>query len=373
MAPLRMLHLVGSATNDFYAELSLLYARDCLTKLTHTSSSTSSQSSRYIHLIAYITPDRRWRFPPSLRQADIASAESYMLSDAVRMLALQQIDFALPQMFCLPGMTEYRALLQLLQIPYVGNLPAQMAIAADKAKAKAIVAAAGVKVPKGECLTRGDQPTITPPVIVKPNSADNSFGVTLVKKTEDYAEALEKAFAHSENVIVEEFIPLGREVRCGVIDFGEDTDELLCLPLQEYALDTSLMPIRTFENKLIRDEKNNLDYRSKDAGHSWIVSPDDPDMPLVWKAARQCHYALGCRHYGLFDFRIDPSGQPWFIEAGLYCSFSPKSVLTSMAAAAGTPLETFFDQAVAACLASSAEQPVSDTDAYGATEYAVFA
>ncbi len=41
----------------------------------------------------------------------------------------------------------------------------------------------------------------------------------------------------------------------------------------------------------------------------------------------------------LFDFRLDPQGQPWFLEAGLYCSFSPKSVIASMAKAAGIPLD----------------------------------
>ena len=53
-------------------------------------------------------------------------------------------------MFCLPGMTHYRALFDVLGIPYVGNAPDVMALTADKAKAKAVVAAAGVDVPAGE-------------------------------------------------------------------------------------------------------------------------------------------------------------------------------------------------------------------------------
>ena len=62
----------------------------------------------------------------------------------------------------------------------------------------------------------------------------------------------------------------------------------------------------------------------------------------VWAAARKCHAALGCRDYSLFDFRIDPAGQPWFLEAGLYCSFARKSVISVMAAAAGIPLPELF-------------------------------
>ena len=59
--------------------------------------------------------------------------------------------------------------------------------------------------------------------------------------------------------------------------------------------------------------------------------------------AKQCHQALGCRHYSLFDFRIDPQGQPWFLEAGLYCSFSPKSVISMMAQAKGISLDELLE------------------------------
>ena len=66
----------------------------------------------------------------------------------------------------------------------------------------------------------------------------------------------------------------------------------------------------------------------------------------MWAAARTCHEALGCRHHGLFDFRIDPDGRPWFLEAGLYCSFARKSVVAMMAEAAGIPLGELFATAV---------------------------
>ena len=68
------------------------------------------------------------------------------LADAIAFITSKNIDLVLPQMFCLPGMTQYRALFDLLNIPYVGNTPDLMALTAHKAKAKAIVAAAGVKV-----------------------------------------------------------------------------------------------------------------------------------------------------------------------------------------------------------------------------------
>ena len=50
--------------------------------------------------------------------------------------------------------------------------------------------------------------------------------------------------------------------------------------------------------------------------------------------------------YSLFDFRIDRDGQPWFLEAGLYCSFAEQSVISVMAKAAGTPLDELFASAI---------------------------
>ena len=111
-------------------------------------------------------------------------------------------------------------------------------------------------------------------------------------------------------------------------------------------VDAQTRPVRRAADKLRRDEGGALTLAAKTRTESWIVEDDDPIVPAVWAAARLCHRALGCRQYGLFDFRIDPQGRPWFLETGLYCSFAPGSVVVTMMAAAGTPLKQFFDEAV---------------------------
>ena len=326
MSKLRILHLVGSAQNDFYCNLSRLYAQDCLTGI--------ADQLLYDFEIAYITPDLLWRFPPSLSSEDIAITKPMSLFKAIEFLTARNIDLVLPQMFCIPGMTHYRSLLDLLKIPYIGNTPDIMAITAHKARAKAIVAAAGVKVPRGEILRSGDIPTIKPPAVVKPASSDNSLGVTLVKDATEYETALKIAFEYAEEVVVEEYIELGREVRCGII---VKDGELVGLPLEEYLVN-SHKPIRNYADKLQQGDDGNLYLTAKDNIKAWIVNTHDPITQKVQEMAKKCHQALGCRHYSLFDFRIDPNGEPWFLEAGLYCSFAPKSVISSMAKAAGIPL-----------------------------------
>jgi D-alanine-D-alanine ligase len=68
---------------------------------------------------------------------------------------------------------------------------------------------------------------------------------------------------------------------------------------------------------------------------------------------------LGCRHYSLFDFRIDPDGQPWFLEAGLFCSFAEISVLSAMAKASGISLDTFFESMLQNALPGRSESPLA--------------
>jgi D-alanine-D-alanine ligase len=336
MPVLRILHLVGSAYNDFYCNLSRDYAESCLL--------ATANPSLYDFLIAYITPDSQWRFPSSLSDEDISVAKPMSLLEAIQFITAQNIDLVLPQMFCIPGMTHYRALFDLLKIPYIGNTADVMAVTAHKARTKAIVAAAGVKVPFGELLRQGDVPTITPPAVIKPANADNSLGLSLVKDATDYDAALKKAFEYASEVIVEEFIEPGREVRCGIL---VKDGELVALPLQEYLVDPHSRPIRSFSDKSKKDFGDpNLRTTAKEYIAGWIVEPHDPIVQKVQQKAKKCHLALGCRHYSLFDFRIDPKGEPWFLEAGLYCIFGPKSVIVNTAKAAGIPLNELFQTAI---------------------------
>ncbi len=339
---LRVLHLVGSAVSDFYADLSRLYAADCL--------AATADPQRYDPVVAYVTPDRRWRFPTDLRPEAVAAAEPLDVAEAIARIASLRVDVMVPQMFCLPGMTHYRALFDVLGIPYVGNAPDVMAVAADKARARAIVAAAGVRVPEGEVLLPGDAPTLAPPVVVKPVDTDNSLGLALVRDAGEFDQALKEAFTHADRVLVERYVELGREVRCGVL---ERDGELVALPLEEYDVDTERKPIRDHADKIDRCADGELSLVAKDAAHAWVLDPADPITERVWDAACTAHRALGCRHYSLFDFRIDPAGEPWFLEAGLYCSFARQSVVAMMAAAAGIELPTLFAAAIDQALTGS--------------------
>merc|ERR1712151_191772 len=50
---------------------------------------------------------------------------------------------------------------------------------------------------------------------------------------------------------------------------------------------------------------------------------------------KEAHRVLKCRHYSLYDLRIGANEEPYILEAAFFCSFSPLSVIPSMAQHAG--------------------------------------
>ena len=340
---MRYLHLTGSAVDPLLDDVSRIYARGCLAVLREARPDDE-------HVVAHVSPGGTWRFASSLEEAELAAAPQRPYADAVAHLAGLEVDVALPQMFCRPGMTSYRALLDLAGIPYVGNPPEVMALGADKPRASAVVGAAGVAVPDAQVVREGGALDLPLPVVVKPADSDNSLGVTLVREPGEFDAAVRDAAQHATGgrALVEAFVPLGREVRCGVVETPEG---LRCLPLEEYDVDAERKPVRDHADKLARDDDGQLGLMAKDGVRAWVVDPADPLTEVVHAAALRAYEALGCRHHGLFDFRVDPQGVPHFLEASLYCSFAPTSVVVVMAEAAGLPLLDLLDLSVARALA----------------------
>jgi D-alanine-D-alanine ligase len=77
--------------------------------------------------------------------------------------------------------------------------------------------AKSIKISKGEIIN----PTaiiekLGLPVFIKPNAGGSSFGITKVKKPEDVESAILKAWAESNEALIEEFID-GKEFTCGLV------------------------------------------------------------------------------------------------------------------------------------------------------------
>jgi len=122
----------------------------------------------------------------SVFRGDEAALRS-MKESALIHIVLQELqpDLMVPHMFCAEGMTRYRSLFDLMQIPFVGNHDEAVWPSTDKATTKHILGAAGVGVPRGDLLEKGkvERPTTAKlPFVVKACNEDNSRGLSLVRR-----------------------------------------------------------------------------------------------------------------------------------------------------------------------------------------------
>ena len=122
----------------------------------------------------------------------------------------------------------------------------------NKAVTRALMIECGIPCPPGKVARKEDiinVDEIEYPCVVKPTTTENSIGITLVHAKEQMGSALEKAFSHSEEIIIDKFIP-GREMRCSVVEkidpFGNA--ELIPFTPQEYHV--KKFDLRKFDDKL---------------------------------------------------------------------------------------------------------------------------
>jgi len=341
---------------------------------------------QFSHEFVVVFPDGKWAFPESMQSGSLAKAERLSMGTALAAMENMSppIDVVMPHMFCMEGMTRYRALCEMLGIEVLGCSSDTCSVANDKFLTKKVCAAAGVPVPTGIYLQKAKHgrdlratarqvlETRSPPFIVKPARDDNSLGLSLVKSTDEevVAEAFAKAFERSKGILVEEYIA-GREVRVAVLEQLDENGKgtrLKILPKIEYILDD----IRSAEKKLATNNGQLLTSDEKPAEAILAAKKDgdrvcpaqlEPEVHArLDDLAMRAHRALGCKYYSLYDVRIDERGFPFMLEAALFCSFSPYSVIVALASKCGDAeiqqhpslFQSFLCQAATATRARSA-------------------
>jgi D-alanine-D-alanine ligase len=358
-------HLVGSPTSKFYFDLSVMYAQNCV-------ACEDLDREKFVHRIALVHLGGQWSFPADLSSKGIASAPKLSMAEALVQLEQEKVDVCLPHMFCQEGYVRYRALIEMLKVELLGCSAECCGLTVDKYLTKQTLVAAHVKCPGAELLLRDHCPDVQAtaehlvatrplPFIVKPCREDNSLGVALCRQAADVAPALTTAFGLDAKVICEEYIP-GRECRVAVLELD---GELQVLPKIEYLLDD----IRTREHKL-QMTGGNLDASDADPQAAILAAKKEGDRvcPAQFpaavdaeldRAAIAAHKAIGAQYYSLYDVRIDPEGNCFFLEAANFCSVAPLSVISTLAAKQGMPHPELFER----LLAYAAEQTRKRRDA----------
>lgn len=213
-----------------------------------------------------------------------------------------------------------QGVLETLGLPYTHCGVLASALAMDKAKAKAVLAAAGVTVPGGGLFNRFDvaaRHVLPPPYVVKPNAEGSSVGVFLVFEGSNSPpqEVIAPSWTFGEEVMVEPYIR-GKELAAGVRD-GKGM------------MVTEIIPRTGF-----------YDYEAKyGEGGSVHVCPADLPAHVTEKAlklAEMAHAALGCRGVTRSDLRYDDINDVLvLLEVNTQPGMTPTSLIPEQAAKQG--------------------------------------
>ena len=214
-----------------------------------------------------------------------------------------------------------QGLLEFLKIPYTHSGVLASALAMDKARAKIVLAAAGVPVADGIVCSRfeaAERHVLEPPYVVKPVTEGSSFGVTIVQHGANRPPTHLAAddWAFGEQVLAERYVA-GHELTCGV--FGETVYDIIDIVPRAgtfYGYDAKYAP-----------------------GGSQHILPARL-KPNIYQDIQQytltAYRALGCRGVSRADFRYDPEKDDLVcLEVNTQPGMTETSLVPEMAAHAG--------------------------------------
>ncbi len=226
-----------------------------------------------------------------------------------------------------------QAVLDLAGLAYTGSNHIASAAAMDKDLSKRLFRAAGVPTADwimAPASAAEVEMSLGWPVVVKPNKQGSTVGLTVVRGHEGLSGAIELARHHDDEVMIERFVP-GRELTVGILE-GE------ALPVGE------IIP---------RGEI--FDYESKyQKGGAREIFP--ADLPVdasaeLQRLAVRAHHALKLGTYSRIDFRMDPQGGFWCLEANSLPGMTSGSLLPQAARAAGIGFPELCERICRAALA----------------------
>lgn len=221
-----------------------------------------------------------------------------------------------------------QGVLETLAIPYTHSGVLASALAMDKDKSKAVLAAAGVAVPGGGLFDRHEvarSHVIEPPYVVKPNAEGSSVGVYLIREGANgfATEVGAPDWAYGDEVMVEPYVA-GKELCVAVVGEASGPRALTV---------TDITPTKGF-----------YDYEAKYApGGSKHQLPADLPPAIFERCLREAelaHKAMGCRGVSRSDFRYDDVKDVLvLLEVNTQPGMTPTSLAPEQAAHTGMDFE----------------------------------
>jgi len=218
-----------------------------------------------------------------------------------------------------------QGILETLAIPYSHSGVLASALAMDKAKSKAVLAAAGVEVPGGGLYDRFEAAAghvMAPPYVIKPNAEGSSVGVFIVAEGANAPpqEIAAPEWTYGEQVMIEPFIR-GKELAVAVMDGKAMTV-------------TDIVPRSGF-----------YDFEAKygEGGSAHIIPAQIPAHAFekALRMTEKAHAALGCRGVTRSDLRYDDINDILvLLEVNTQPGMTPTSLVPEQAAQQGVGFDS---------------------------------
>ena len=210
---------------------------------------------------------------------------------------------------------KIQATFELNGIPYTGTDYLSSGICMDKGLTKELFLAGGIPTPLGYSVRIGaDVQDVKYPAVVKVTNGGSSVGVYFVNNDAELQDAMEKAKAYSDEVVIERYIK-GREFTCGLID-GQPLPLVEIEPLQgSYDYKNKYQPGMTKETCPANLSKEKTEEIQSIAAKAWKV--------------------LRLSSYARMDFMMDEEENVYCLEANTLPGMTPSSLLPQEAAAVG--------------------------------------
>ena len=248
------------------------------------------------------------------------------------------------------------AVLELLDIEYTGSDASTMCMTLDKALAKRLVAQAGVPTAPFMLLRTGQEtppPSLTFPVVVKPNAEGSSKGITGtsvaygLNQLRTIAAQMIRQYPRSA-ALAESFLS-GREFTVGLLE--DASGGVIAMPPMEIVFSEAAgeHPIYSYAHKMDTD---------KSASYQVPAQVDEALGARIMQVARDSFTALGCRDVARIDIRLDDAGEPNFIECNPLPGLTPDwSDLCMIAKGSGIDYNGLIERIMAPAIARYRAHP----------------
>jgi len=237
------------------------------------------------------------------------------------------------------------AILEELEIPYVGSDTFTIAVAADKSLAKRLWQRAGLPTSpfhvarsEKDCAVFRDAPPFEYPLFIKPVAGRGSAGINDASVVRNYAQlvsgVVERLEAIGQPILIEKFLQ-GREITLGVLGDG---DARVLPPLEI----------------VYREGNVTLTFEKKELDNDSFFCPAPltaEETHTMQRLALQAYSVLGFKDLGRIDTILTDEG-PFLLEgntfAGLMCTpkEKPHSYIGFMARAEGKDGKDLLDEII---------------------------